>query len=150
MGLKSISIVLCSYSDIKRYKNMIFINWKVFLGNTQRILRCTLWYCFRNNDTLSHKEGVLNWVICCLIAQPCPTFCNPVDCGISGFSVHGILQARIWEWVAISSSRGASPPRFCIGRQILYCWAFRECSVQIMKLKNVVFFCAQVPYINLK
>ena len=35
-----------------------------------------------------------------------PLFCNPVDCSLSGFSVHGILQARILEWVVMLSSRG--------------------------------------------
>ena len=39
--------------------------------------------------------------------QLCPTFCNPVDYSPPGSSVHGILQARILEWVAISSSRGS-------------------------------------------
>ena len=41
----------------------------------------------------------------------CPTVCNPMDCSLSGPSVHGILQARILEWVAISFSRGSSRPR---------------------------------------
>ena len=53
---------------------------------------------------------------------------TPVDSGPPGFSVHGILQARILEWVAIPSSRGSSQPRdqthvSCIsyiGMQILY------------------------------
>ena len=35
--------------------------------------------------------------------------CNPMDCSLSGSSVHGISQARILEWVAISRSRGSSP-----------------------------------------
>ena len=39
------------------------------------------------------------------------TFCDPIDCSLSGSSVHGILQARILEWVAMPSSRGASQPR---------------------------------------
>ena len=43
------------------------------------------------------------------VAQSCPTICNPVDCSLPGFSVHGILQARILEWVTISFSRGISP-----------------------------------------
>ena len=38
-------------------------------------------------------------------------FCDPVDCSLPGSSVRGTLQARIWEWVAISFSRGSSPPR---------------------------------------
>ena len=45
------------------------------------------------------------------LLQPCPTLCNPVDCSPPGFSVHGILQARILEWVAMPSSRGSSWPR---------------------------------------
>ena len=45
------------------------------------------------------------------VAQSCPTLCNPMDCSLPGFSVHGILQARIVEWVTISFSRGSSQPR---------------------------------------
>ena len=45
------------------------------------------------------------------VAQSCPTLCNPVDCSPPGSSVHGVLQARILEWVAISFSRGSSRPR---------------------------------------
>ena len=37
------------------------------------------------------------------VAQSCPTLCNPMDCSLPGSSVHGIFQARILEWVAISS-----------------------------------------------
>ena len=39
------------------------------------------------------------------VAQSCPTLCDPMDCSLPGSSVHGILQARILEWVAISFSR---------------------------------------------
>ena len=58
------------------------------------------------------------------VAQSCPTLCDPVDCSPPGSSIHGILQARILEWVAISFSRGSSRPRdgthvSCIGRWIL-------------------------------
>ena len=45
-----------------------------------------------------------------LVIQQCLTLCDPMDCSLLGSSVHGILQA-ILEWVAISSSRGSSPPR---------------------------------------
>ena len=37
--------------------------------------------------------------------------CSPMDCSLLGFSVHGISQTRILEWVAISFSRGSSLPR---------------------------------------
>ena len=45
------------------------------------------------------------------VAQSCPTLCDPMDCSPPGSSLHGILQARVLEGVAISFSRGASPPR---------------------------------------
>ena len=46
-----------------------------------------------------------------LDAQSCPTLWDPMDCSPPGSSVHGILQARILEWVAIPSSKGSSQPR---------------------------------------
>ena len=45
----------------------------------------------------------------CGCAQSCPTLCDPVDCSPPGSSVHGILQARILDWVAMPSSRGDLP-----------------------------------------
>ena len=64
----------------------------------------------------------------------CPTLCSPMDCNLPGSSVYGIFQAKILEWVVISSSRGSSWPRdqtpvscvSCIGSQILYHCATRE------------------------
>ena len=60
--------------------------------------------------------------------QLCLTLCDPVDHSPPGSSVHGILQARILEWVAMPSPRGSSQPRdqthisyvSCIGRGVLY------------------------------
>ena len=46
-----------------------------------------------------------------LVAQLCPTLCDPMDDGLPGSSVHGILQARILQWVAIPFSRGSSQPK---------------------------------------
>ena len=53
------------------------------------------------------------------VAQSCPTLCDPMDCSLPGSSIHGIFQARILQWVAISFSRRSSQPRnwtqvFCI------------------------------------
>ena len=66
---------------------------------------------------LSFKNKTDNVCVCVCVCvhahthvlkQSCPTLCNPKDYSLSGFSVHGILQARILEWVAISSSNGSS------------------------------------------
>ena len=64
-------------------------------------------------------------VTCCLVAKSCLTLCNPMDCSLPSPSIHGISQARIWECVAIFSSRGSSQPRnqtciSCISRRVLY------------------------------
>ena len=68
--------------------------------------------------------------LCARSLQLCPTLCDPTDYSLPGSSVHGILQARILECVAIPSSRETSPPRdrtcvsciFCIGMRFLYHW----------------------------
>ena len=46
-----------------------------------------------------------------LVAESCPTLCDPVDCSLPGSSVYGILQVRILEWLSILFSRGASQTR---------------------------------------
>ena len=66
-----------------------------------------------------------------LFIQSCLTLCDPIDCSPLGFSVHGILQARILEWVAISFSRGSSQPRdwtwvSCTTGRHFTIWATRE------------------------
>ena len=79
-----------------------------------------------------------------LVTKSCPTLCDPMNCSPPGFSVRGILQARIMEWVAIFFSRESSWPRHqvfisCIswlGRQILYHWATMEaCLKSLVNVK---------------
>ena len=78
---------------------------------------------------------------CCLVAKSCDSFVTPWTVARAS-SVHGISQARILEWVAISSSRISSPPRnqtsvFCIGRQILYHSAAREALLYVVVVKSL-------------
>ena len=63
---------------------------------------------FLSDMSLVHCTSLMWWSE---VAQSCPTLCNPMDCSLPGFSIHGIFQARILEWVTISSSRGSSRPR---------------------------------------
>ena len=70
----------------------------------------------------------------CSVTKSCPTPCNPMDCSLPGFSVHGVFQSRTQQWIAISFSRGSSWLRdwtciSCISRRILYHWAIREVYV---------------------
>ena len=68
---------------------------------------------------------------CVLVAQLCPSPCDPLGCSLPEFSVHGILQAKILEWVAISFSRGSSQPRdwtqvSCIAGRFFTIWVIRS------------------------
>ena len=72
-----------------------------------------------------HFHSCLCVCVCAKSLQSCPTPCDSMDCSLPGSSVHGILQARILEWVAVTSPRGSSWPRdqthisclSCIGRR---------------------------------
>ena len=55
------------------------------------------------------------------LGQSCLTLCNPMDCSPPGFSIHGILQAKILEWVVISFSEGSSWPRDWTHVSCLHC-----------------------------
>ena len=61
--------------------------------------------------TIWATREVTDICCCCLVAQLCPTLCDPMDCSPPGSSLHGILQARILEWVVIFFSRGSLWPR---------------------------------------
>ena len=72
-----------------------------------------------------------------LVTQLCLTLCNPMDCSPEGFSVHGIFEATILEWVVISFPRRSSWPSdwtcvSCIGRQILYHQATCEAIIELL------------------
>ena len=80
---------------------------------------------------LSSEPSSLPEITCMLCAkslQLCPSLCNTMDYSPPGSSVHGILQARILEWVARPACRGSSQPQdwtrvssfYCIGRRLLY------------------------------
>ena len=87
-------------------------------------------YC--NYCSLRALEPVLhNKSVYVLVAQLCPTLCDPMNCSPPGSSVHGILQARILEWVASPFSRGifltqGLNPGLLNCRQILYNLSHQE------------------------
>ena len=78
----------------------------------------------KNDDDNDAPRTFSHGALCpCMHAQSHLT-CNPMDCILPGFSVHGILQARILEWVATPSSRGSSRlrDRTCISCYLLLHW----------------------------
>ena len=75
------------------------------------------------------------------VSQSCPTLCNPMDCSLPGYSIPGIFQAVVLEQVAISFSRGSSPPRdqtwvSCIVERRFTIWATREVTNLDSMLKS--------------
>ena len=83
-----------------------------------------------------------NWPLCsqrtparcvCSVAKLCSTPCDPMDRSLPRFSVHGILQARILEWVAISFSRGIFPTQ----GSNLYCLCFLHWQVDSLPLRHL-------------
>ena len=76
-----------------------------------------------------------------MCAQSCPTFCDPIDCHSPGSSVYWISQARILEWVAISSSRASSWPKdqthvscvSCTGRILYHLATWEACTPLFFK-----------------
>ena len=59
----------------------------------------------KHGGGMHHTAPINTWFV---HAQLCPTLCDPTDCSLPGSSVHGIIQARILEWVAMPSSKGSS------------------------------------------
>ena len=98
------------------------------------------WLSKQNSDLSKHCTEpliLLYWTFCyshfnvCVPAnllQACLTLCDPMDYSLPGSSVHGILQARILEWIAMPPSRESSRSRdwacvsyvSCIGKRVLY------------------------------
>ena len=80
--------------------------------------------------TVHGTWSILNVWLCASVCLLCLTLCDPMDCSLPGSSVHGIVWARLLEWLATSHSRGSSRPRdwddvsciCCTGRWVLCSW----------------------------
>ena len=79
--------------------------WKEFVWGVEG--QCPATHCSKANKQARLLERKSESGV----SQSCATLCNPMDCSPLGCLVHGILQARILEWIAISFSKGSSQPR---------------------------------------
>ena len=147
----------CSYVVsllyFKFWSVCFYIMYSIYLFSTRKdICRITTlhlkgdWQVYRLlihlfkdlNIMMNIIEGIKNWV-----AKSCPTLETPVDYNLPVSSVHGILQARILEWVAISFSRGSPQPRnqtqvFCIAGRFFTDWAPREAQKELSSCQIVL------------
>ena len=88
-----------------------------FLVTFQSTVRCLCSCCcfapsfIKCTSTLSRMSLFCSSCVLCLVIQLCPTLCDPMDCNPPRSCVHGILQARVLEWVAVPFSRGIFPTK---------------------------------------
>ena len=88
------------------------------------------------------KKELKSIYVVVLVTQSCPTLCDPMDYSTSGSSVHGILQARILQWVAIPFSRGSSQHGeqtcvSCVAGRFFTIWTDREALCLFKKNKKL-------------
>ena len=81
----------------------------VLLINVNQLIPILSSLVYESTHVLSQMFYLL--FLCVLVTQLCPALCDPMDSSPPGSSVHGLLQARILEWIAIPFSRGSSQPR---------------------------------------
>ena len=86
---------------------------------------------------------------CCLITEPCSILCNSINCSPPGSSLHGISQARIQEWVAISLFRGSHPqgsnPHLLHCRQTLYSLSHQRSSIAVLSSAKINLLLRDFP-----
>ena len=108
----------------------------------------SLWLCgSKKLWKILQEMGIPDHLTCLLrnmyeseseVAQSCLTLYDPMDCSLPGSSVHGIFQAIVMEWIAISFSRGSSQPRnwTWVSHRRLTIWATREVREICIQVKN--------------
>ena len=112
------------HSDYKTWKKWFGVFFKKYSNvkdkftlKSRGMAPCFYWsivdfqYCVSFRCTAQWFSYITKCVRMCVRHSGCLTLWDPMDCSLPGSSVHGILQTRILEWVAILFSRGSSRPR---------------------------------------
>ena len=141
-------------AERERTGNQCLLGTEFHFGKMEKFRSCTEVLLHINVDVLNYPWTV-HWKVVIvensrytyrihmyvLIAQLCPTFCDPMDCSPPGSFIHEISQTRILEWVAIPFSRGSSWLRdqtqvsFIAGRFFII-WATREADIHKLQQKH--------------
>ena len=104
-------------------------------------------------NAVSSPRTTLCCAVLCLVAQSYPTLWDPKDCSVPDSSIHGILQARILEWVTIPFSRGSSQSRdwtqlSLIAGRFFTVWATREAPKMVQTLTECLQHFLSSYYMN--
>ena len=118
--LESVTILLKTIFITVGY-NLTYIKMSSEVGKIFGIKHFGHVYKLKNN----WEEEKRNFKIYAQCSQSYPTLCVPMDCSLPDFSAHGISQARILEWGAISHCRGSSRPRDRTHNSVSLVWAGR-------------------------
>ena len=128
------------YSDVMVLLGFKKLYWVRPAAHHQTVTTTFFWYKFGFGKCFGASFWSNHWLVIanCMkmkseseVAQSCPTLCDPMDCSLPGFSIHGIFQGRVLDLVAFSFSRGSSQPRdrtqvsHIVGRCFTL-WATRE------------------------
>ena len=101
-----------------------------------------------NRDLLYSTRNYIQYLVNTKSLQPCPTLCDSMDCNPQGSSVHGILQARILEWVAMPFSRDI---QYLVGKESekenLYLYVYIYLTHFAIHLKHTKF---KINYISME
>ena len=139
----------CRVSSADSPSSFLFLSWARRCGLSWRERpKKQAWL---SAPSLGAPQPLFACVCACSVTQLCQTLCNPRDCSSPGSSVHGISQAKIAEWVAISYSRGSSRPRDRLGiqpratptdrvSQVLPSWLLPQFSMHRKELEDLTFF----------
>ena len=122
--------------------------------NTHTIRHSTWWHKrtqFLSISYLSHY--FLKVKVKVLVTESCLTLCDHIDCSPPGFSVHGIIQARILELVAISFSKESSPPRDRIwvsytADRLFTNWATMETKALTKSISYLSYYVLTLPIVG--
>ena len=98
------------------YTNSLYLEFPITFLFSSPLLQSRFLACFFYTELLSGSSALIHSVpllwnaICTLVLQSCPTLCNPTDCILPDSSVHGIIQARILEWLPSPSPKDLPNP----------------------------------------
>ena len=113
--------------------------FKIFSSGFRLFCSCTYFIIYDISHINMESESE--------VAQSCPTLCDPMDYSLPGFSIHGIFQARILEWGAISFSRRSSHPRDWTRVSLIVGRCFYRLSHQgspNMEVNTYIYFCTHM------